>query len=314
MLTEQETFLRGKTKNNNYTKAILALISVCFFWGTTWVASRQGVKYMPPLQLASIRQTLAGLCYILFFTFKKKAWPKGKQWNTVLILSLLNFFLTNGLTTWGVKYISAGLASIIAAIFPLWLVVIDIVWKRTKIETKALIGFLVGFGGICIIFYDHLKDFFNADFRFGIIISFIASLSWALGTIYTKQQANEFNPYFSIGLQMFISGIALFCTTSATGIAIPFHQIPAQSWFAIGYLIVFGSVISFFTYLYALQNLPTEQVSIYAYMNPVVAVIISALIFREPFTIYMIIGGLTTLLGVYMINEAFRKEKSEGEQ
>jgi len=313
MPTEQETHLPGKTKNSNYTKAILALIAVCFFWGTTWIASRQGVKHMPALQLASIRQTLAGLCYILFFTFRKAAWPKGKQWNTVLILSLLNFFLTNGLTTWGVKYISAGLASIIAAIFPLWLVVIDIAWKRTRIETKALAGFLIGFSGICIIFYDHLKDLFNADFRFGIIISFIASLSWALGTIYTKQQANEFNPYFSIGLQMCISGIALYFTVSATGEAIPFHQIPWQSWASIAYLITFGSVISFFAYLYALQNLPTEQVSIYAYINPVVAVIIGSLIFSEPITIYIVIGGLITLLGVYMINQAFRKNQINSE-
>ncbi len=311
MLTTGKTYTAFRQRSSR-SKAIFALSFVCFSWGTTWMVSREGVHYMPPLQLASIRQLLAGLVYILFFLFKKMTWPKGKEWGAILILSLLNFFLTNGLTTWGVKYISGGLAAIIAAIFPLWLVVIGLLGNsRSKISLKALMGFLLGFAGICIIFYDHLKDFLNADFRFGIILSVTASLTWAFGTIYTRQQANRFNPYFSIGLQMFVSGISLYIISLSAGNVVPLRQIPWQSWSAIVYLVIVGSVFSFFAYLYALQRLPTGQVSIYAYINPVVAVILGSFIFGERLTVFIAGGGLVALYGVYLVNESFRKEIPE---
>src|SRR5665647_2353145 len=96
-------------------KPILALIWVCFFWGTTWIASKEGVKYVPAIQMCAIRQLIAGSLYLLYFLYKKHRWPKGKQWITIVILSALNFMLSNTLTTWGVQYISSGLGAIIAA-------------------------------------------------------------------------------------------------------------------------------------------------------------------------------------------------------
>ncbi|MFM2327860.1 MAG: hypothetical protein RIR31_2062, partial [Bacteroidota bacterium] len=105
-------------------KALLALAWVCFFWGTTWLASKEGVRHMPAIQLCAIRQLLGGIIYLIYFIVKKHPWPKGKQWGAILILSFLNFMLSNGLSTWGVQYISSGLGAIIGAIFPLWLVII----------------------------------------------------------------------------------------------------------------------------------------------------------------------------------------------
>jgi drug/metabolite transporter (DMT)-like permease len=294
-------------KRDTRVKALIALGVVSFFWGTTWVASRQGVKNMPALQLASIRQFLAGSVYVLFFIFTGARWPKPKEWGHIFILSLLNLTITNGLTTLGVKYISAGLGAIIAAIFPLWMVVLGLFKTRTYIPAKAVLGLLLGFGGICIIFYEHLKDFLNPDFRTGIFISLTASITWAFGTLYTKEMAHEFNPYFSIGLQMLISGMMLFGFTQLTGQHIPFKQIPWESWAAIGYLVFFGSVISFVAYLYALQHLPIGQLSIYAYINPVVAVACGSLLFAEKITFFIILGGLVTLYGVYLVNVTFRK-------
>ncbi|HEV3251578.1 MAG TPA: EamA family transporter [Puia sp.] len=296
------------SQRSHRTKALIAVGLVSFLWGTTWLASRFGVKYVPALQFAAIRQSIAGLGFIFFFLLKGTKWPRGKEWITILILGFLNFFLSNGLTTWGVKYISAGLGAIIAAIFPLWLVIMGPFAGASNFPARrAILGLLLGFGGVCVVFYDHLEDFFNADFRFGIFVSLFATLSWALGTLFTKQKTQEFNPYFSIGLQMFISGISLYLVCGLTGIAIPIHQIPWQSWAAIGYLAVFGSVVSFLAYLYALQNLPTEQVSIYAYINPVVAVILGSVLFGERLTIFIAIGGLITIFGVYLVNEGFRK-------
>src|SRR5260221_6569170 len=294
-------------KKGTKAKAVFALALVCFLWGTTWIASKQGVKYMPALQLASIRQIIAGLCYVIFFLIKGAKLPKGKEWIPILVLSFLNFVMSNGLTTWSVQYISAGLGAIMAAIFPLWLVVIGLFSAREKISTTAIIGLLLGFGGVCIIFYEHLQDFLIADFRFGIILALIATWTWAFGTLYTKKQAAHFNPYFSLGLQMLISGIALFSFTNLTGNAVSLTQIPWQSWTAIGFLVVFGSLIAFVCYLYALQNLPTDQVSIYAYINPMVAVLLGWILFNEKLTVFIAVGGLVTISCVYLVNKASKE-------
>lgn len=288
-------------------KALLALAWVCFFWGTTWLASKIAVQGgVPGLQVAGIRQFLAGALYIIFFLVKKQPWPKGGQWVTIAILSVLNFMLSNGLSYWGLQYISSGLGAIIGAIFPLWIVLIGI-FKGEHMPRKAFIGLLMGFGGVCIIFYDHLKDFLNADFTLGIILSVIATMSWAAGTLYTKKHAANFNPYFSLGLQMFISGTATSCIIKLTGQNVPLDQIPAASWWAIVYLLIIGSILTFIAYLYSLQHLPTSVASLYAYINPVVAVLLGVVIFSEKLNTFIAVGGLVTLAGVYLVNDAFRK-------
>lgn len=298
-----------KTKVNFIGLPVLALCWVSFFWGTTWLASKEGVKHMPALQLAGIRQFIAGSLYLCFFLFKKTPWPKGKQWKSILILSLLNFVLSNGLSTWGVKYISSGLGAIIGAMVPLWIVFISI-FNGERITRLAVLGILVCFGGVCVIFYEHLLDFLQPDFQFGIVLSITATITWAFGTLYTKKKAASFNPYFSLGLQMFISSISLFAFIGATGTGIPLSEIPANSWWSIAYLVIFGSILTFIAFIYALQKLPTELSSVYAYINPIVAVVLGSLIFGEPLTTAIIFGGSVTLIGLYLINFAMRKKKN----
>lgn len=261
---------------------------------------------MPGLQLAGIRQLIGGLCFILFFIWKGERWPRGKEWNTILVLSFLNFFLSNTLSTWGLEYISGGLGAIIGAIFPLWLVIIGLFTAGGRMPRQALMGLLLGFGGVCIIFSEHLLDFLNRSFLAGIFISIAGTWSWAFGTLYTKKHAASFNPYFSLGLQMAISSVFLLTITQTSGIGISFTAIPLQSWLAIGYLVVFSSILTFVAYIYALQHLPTTQVSIYAYINPVVAVLAGGLFFDEKLSWYIVIGGVVTLAGVFLVNRTFR--------
>lgn len=287
---------------------IIALCWVSFFWGTTWIASKEGVKHMPALQLAGIRQLIGGSLYVAYFLFKKTPWPKGKQWKTIFILSILNFALSNGLSTWGVKYISSGLGAIINAVFPLWIVIIT-VFSGQKLARLAVLGLIISFGGVCVIFYEHLNDFINSEFRFGIFLSIIATISWAFGSLYTKKKAASFNPYFSLGLQMFISSIIVLAITGATGTGVNITSIPANSWWAIGYLVIIGSVLSFIAFIYMLQRLPAEINSIYAYINPIVAVLLGSIIFGEPLTLAIAIGGGITLGGLYLVNYSTRKGK-----
>ena len=300
-------------KKGTRAKAIFALSLVCFLWGTTWLASKQGVKFIPDaIQMAGIRQLLGGICYVGFFLYKRIPLPKGKEWIPIIVLSFLNFMISNGLSTLALQYkISAGLGAIIGAIFPLWLVVIGLFASKSRIPVMAITGLILGFGGVCVIFYDHLNEFFDPKFRFGILLSVIATWTWAIATLYTKRQALKFNPYFGLGLQMVISGIVLYGFSAATGKAVALTAIPWQSWASIAYLVIFGSLIAFVCYLYALQNLPTEQASIYAYINPIVAVVLGSIVFDEKLTIYLAIGGLVTLLGVYLVNRAYKITTAE---
>ncbi|MDX6180916.1 EamA family transporter [Flavobacterium sp. Fl-77] len=287
---------------------ILALCCVSFFWGTTWLASKEGVKHMPALQLATIRQFLGGLLYVLYFIIKKAPWPKGKQWRTILVLALLNFALSNGLSTWGVKYISSGLGAIIAAIFPIWIVIICF-FQGERVAKLAIIGLLISFGGICIIFMDYLADFIRPEFQFGILLSLTATVTWAFGILQTTKQAVNFNPYFSLGLQMLLSSFILFMITEATGTNIPLRQISPASWWSIGYLVIVGSVFTFIAFIYTLQHLPKEISSIYVYINPIVAIVLGFFIFGETLTQTIAVGSMVTLIGLYLVNKSIRKPK-----
>lgn len=285
--------------------ALLALAMVSFVWGTTWVVSKQGVAHMSALQMAGIRQIIGGSCYLLYFILKKYPLPSKSDFFPLVILSLLNFVLSNGLSTWGVKYISAGLASLIGAIFPLWIVIIGLVSSKVKPPKMAISGVLLGFSGICVIFYNHLGDFVNPDFRFGLILSLIATWSWAFGTIFTKKHAKVFNPYFGLGFQMLLAGLILTFVSGLDSAYVPISDIPAISWFAIFYLVIFGSVIGFICYLYALQHLPTEQTSIYAYINPIVALFMGWIFLGETLSITIFLGGAITLIGIFLVNRSF---------
>ena len=287
---------------------IIALCWVSFFWGTTWLASKEGVKHMPALQLATIRQFLGGIIYVVYFIIKKEPWPKGKQWRTILVLALLNFALSNGLSTWGVQYISSGLGAIIAAIFPIWIVIICY-FQGERVAKLAITGLLISFGGICIIFMDYLKDFLRPEFQFGIFLSVAATVSWAFGILQTTKQAASFNPYFSLGLQMLVSSAILFVITKSTGTTVSLSQIPSVSWWCIGYLVIIGSVFTFIAFIYTLQHLPKEISSIYVYINPIVAIVLGFFIFGETLTNTIAMGSLVTLLGLYLVNKSIRKTK-----
>jgi drug/metabolite transporter (DMT)-like permease len=289
--------------------AYLALLVVCIVWGVSWVGTKEAVRNMPPFQMVGIRQILAGLAYVGFFLIRGDKLPGKKDWKIILLLSFLNFMVSNGLATWGVKLTTAGISAIIGAIFPLWLVIILTFKGGNRIPRLAWMGILLGFVGICIIFYDHLKLLFDYSFLGGIVLGLVAALSWAYGTIYTKEFAGNFNPYQSIGWQMLISGITLNIVAAITGQTIPICEITLHTWEAILFLVVVSSIIAFLAYLYALQRLPASLVSTYAYINPIVAVLAGHFFIHEKLSLLMLEGSLVTLTGVYIVNRALTKAK-----
>jgi len=293
-----------KTDNR---KAYLALLVVCFVWGVSWVGTKEAVRQMPPFQMVGIRQILAGVAYLVFFLIRGDQLPRKKDWKIILLLSFLNFMVSNGLATWGVKLTTAGISAIIGAIFPLWLVLILTLKGGHRVPKLAWLGMMLGFGGICIIFYDHLKLLFDYSFLGGIGIGLIAALAWAFGTLYTKQFADDFDAYQSIGWQMLISGVVLNMVATATGQTIPLQEITMHTWSAILFLVIISSIIAFLAYLYALKRLPASLVSTYAYINPIVAVFAGHFFIHEKLSLLILEGTVVTLIGVYVVNRALQK-------
>lgn len=291
--------------------AYACLVAVCILWGTTWVASawtvRQGVS---ALQVAAIRQIIAGvvLCTSLWFALKDKL--VLPSWRDTILLAFLNFVCSNALSTWGVKFIPGGLGSIVGAAYPLWLVVLYTWFFHKKISMAIWLGMLMSFFGLVLVFFPSLQGAdVKGNFVFGFLLSVFSSITWALGTIYTKRQADrQVNPYFSIGLQMLLSGSVLSVVLWMGGQFTPLAEIPMGVWGGIGYLTLFGSLIAFSCFLYALKHLPAEQVSIYAYINPIVALFISHFTMGEAITPLLLMGTAIVIGGVYSINRAFKIE------
>lgn len=302
----EPVYLRNQ---NDRTKAILAVIVVCFFWGTTWLASKKGVQYMPALQLAGLRQFLAGSLFLGYFFFKGFKLPSRHELIQFAWMSLLMIVINNGFSTWSMKYIPSGLGAVIGAASPLWIAVLTaFVFKQTKLNWKIIFGLLLGIGGILVIFSDYLQELFNVNFSIGILLNLLASVTWALGTLLTVKNAEYVDPYFSLGWQMFLGGVVLLSVSWISGEFIPLKDTGAELWYSLSYLVFVGSIITFSAFVYALKRLPAQQVSIYAYINPIVAVIVGALLNNEKLTTLIAIGTAVTILGVYLVNTGFKKK------
>ncbi len=296
------------SRQSEKTRALLAVALVSFFWGTTWLASKKGVEHMPALQLAGIRQLLGGGLYVAFFALRGFKWPNWSQLIRFTWMSVLMFVISNGFSTWSVQYIPSGLGAVIGAIAPIWIALFSLfMFRDTRLNITTGIGLILGFSGILVIFYDYLDALFNSSFFLGIILGVIATMTWALGTLFTVRHARDLDPYYSIGWQMFLSGLILTITARVTGQHIPIADIPTPAWFSIAYLVIIGSIITFAAFIYALKRLPAAQASVYAYINPIVAVIIGALLNHEKLNAWIAGGTLVTLIGVYLVNTGFKK-------
>ncbi|MCC7524317.1 MAG: EamA family transporter [Chitinophagaceae bacterium] len=308
----EPVYLRNQSQK---TKAILAVVVVCFFWGTTWLASKKGVQYMPALQLAGIRQFMAGSFFLGYFFIKGFKIPTRDQFIQFGWMSLLMIVINNGFSTWSMKYIPSGLGAVIGAASPLWIALLStFVFKETRLNTMTIIGLLLGISGILIIFSDFLQDLFNSSFSVGVLLNLVASVTWALGTIFTVKNAKHINPYFSLGWQMFLGGVVLLTVAWFSNQYTPLHKVDTAVWYSIFYLVFVGSIITYSAFVFALKRLPAQQVSIYAYINPIVAVIVGALLNHEKLTMIIAAGTLVTIFGIYLVNTGFkRKARAESE-
>lgn len=287
---------------------MIAVALVCILWGTTWMASKVGVRYMPALQLSGLRHLIGGGIYVLYFGLFRRMWPQKNQYWQILWMSLIMFVLSNGLSVLSIVYMPSGLGAVIGAITPIWVVLFSyLLFKRIHFKKMTILGILLGFIGVVITFYDFVEKIMSSNFSLGILYGVIASMTWALATLLTVKHAKKMDPYFSLGWQMFMSGIILNLYSYVTGDFVDYSALHIDAWLSILYLVLIGSVIAFGAYIYALKRLPATLVSIHSYVNPIVAVLIGDWLMNEPLTIFIVMGTMVTLIGVFLVNRSFRR-------
>lgn len=287
-----------------------ALFLTSTIWGTTWVAAKFGVEVMPALHLSSIRQLIGGLLYVAFFLFIKKfKLPTRKQFVWLFVMSLLMFVSANGLSTWSISFIPSGLGALIGALYPLCVVLIETLFFKSKgMRPLTFIGLILGILGIGVVFYEHIFHTGEENFMFGIILALIAMLSWSVGTVFIARNKTEIDPYYGIGWQMFLGGIMLYIITFISGDRIPETEIPEQAWWSIAYLVVLGSLVAFAAFIYSMKKLNTSLASLYAYINPIIAMLLGAVLLGEKLSAYILWGSLITIAGVFLVNWSMREK------
>jgi drug/metabolite transporter (DMT)-like permease len=294
----------------NQNKAYLALTITSIVWGTTWVASKMGVMHMPAFEMASIRQFLGGSLYVGFFLIKGEKLPTKKQFLWLLGMSLLMFVSSNGIATYGLKFITSGLAALIAALYPLSVVLIErYYYKAIEITPKTIIGLLLGLLGIGFIFYKDSLTVHGSNYILGVALSFLAMITWSIGSIIISRTKIKINAYNSIGWQMLMSAFMMGLITLISGDYIPLNQIPAISWGVIVYMVIGGSVFAFISFIYSMKHLKSSIASLYAYINPIVAIWVGSLLLDEHMTWNNIVGSVITLIGVYLVNNSLKDQK-----
>lgn len=289
-------------------KAYLSLAATSILWGTTWVASRVAVQQTPGLEVSYIRQFIAGSLILLFFLVRGEKLPTLQQFRWLAVLSVFVFVLANGLSTWSVKYVPSGLAALIGALYPLCVVIIDMLFFRQNRTTPlTMIGMLVGLGGVVIVFYENAFHEQPEGYMFGVILGLIAMLSWSIGTIFIARNKYKLNPYYAMGWQMFIGSFLILLVAQISGNNIPMREISVQTWAAIAYLVSMGSIVAFMAFIHSMKYLPAAVAALYAYINPIVAMITGTFLLNEPFTFNLLLGAVITLAGVYLVNYSIRK-------
>lgn len=295
---------------NKNTKAWLALIFICIVWGTTYLAIRIGVMHYPAFLFAGIRQLSAGIILMLaaYAVNRKLDWNREHILRNALIGGLM-ITMGNGLVTWGERYIPSGVAALICSMMPIFAVLFNLAQsKRDHFNTTILAGMILGTVGVGLIFKDSIKDFTNTVYIAGMLATLVATSSWALGSLISKRNTKQTNPMFNSGMQLFWGGVFLFALSPFID---DYHNIDyanTNALLALGYLIVFGSVLAYAAYNFALSSLPVGVVTLYAYVNPLVAVVMGYLLLKEPLNIYTVLAFITIAIGVYLVNIGYRRQ------
>jgi drug/metabolite transporter (DMT)-like permease len=284
-----------------------ALALICVVWGTTYLVLRIGVTQFPPFLFSLVRFLTAGpLLLALVMAFTKTPWPDRATVVNQAFSGLLMVTLGISVVGYAEVYISSGVAAIICSMMPIWTILINLAANRDDRPNLVItFGLLVGLAGILLIFREHLNEFSNPNYTLGIVLTFLANLAWAFGSFWIKKKNTHTNPFLGAGLQMTFGGLFL------VPFSLAFDDYRQINWsgeviLALAYMSLIGSVAAYACYSYAIKKLPMTIVSLYAYINPLVAVLLGWMVLDEKFNVLIAIAMVVTIGGIYMVNRGYQ--------
>ncbi len=284
----------------------LALIAVYIVWGSTYLAIRFAVETIPPFLMAASRFLVAGMFLYLWRRLAGDPAPRKIEWRSAAVIGLLLLVVANGLVSWSEQYVASGIAALLVASAPLWMVLIDAL-RPGGIRPNGLTaaGVLVGFGGVVLLVEPwYLFSQHSSTSSLGVIVLLISALSWSIGSLYSRGAQLPKSPLLGTGMEMLAGGLGLLLVGSLVGEWQQFHlsAISTRSLWSLAYLVVFGSLVGFAAYTWLLRNAPTPLVSTYAYVNPLVAIMVGSLFASEPLTPRILASALVVVSSVVLIN------------
>ena len=280
----------------------IALLVIWVVWGSTYLAIRIVVHDMPPLAAASLRFAAAGLVMALVALYVDRAhgWPSRRQWLDYAFIGVLLLSVGNGLVMWSERTIPSGIAALIVATVPLWMLLLDGLRPGGEPWTlRVWIGTLIGLVGVG--FVARPEGSVSPGHWPGVMALQIAALSWTIGSLYAQSLKRRVPLFTASAIEMLAGSAVLFLESRLFGEDLSLMAAASsQSWLALLYLGVFGSLVGFTAFAYCLNELPASIVGTYAYVNPVVAVALGALVLHEPLSSGLLVGGTLILVAVLL--------------
>jgi len=283
--------------------AHLAFVAVCIIWGTTYLAIHVALETVPVLLVAGLRWMSAGvlLCGVMLAMGRRL--PPLRLWGALALLGFLMNIVGNGFVVFAQQYVASGLTAVMIATTPFWSALLErMLPSGERFSTRALIGLAIGFSGIVILVWPEMSQGGAGGRAFvgGVIAIQLACIGWVIGTSYARRHELGNDPFPSTALQMVFSGVMLLSAATVHGDWAELSFTP-RTLAAMAYLSVAGSLVAYSAYIYAIQHLRLSLVSLYAYINPIIAVALGTVLLREPLSPRILLAALLVLAGTWIV-------------
>lgn len=280
-----------------------AWAAVCVIWGTTYLGIRVGLESIPPALMGGLRWTLAGGLLTAYLVARGEPLPPPSRWGSILLLGFLLLGLGNGGVVFAEQWIPSGLTAVLVGTSPFWMSSVEACLPGgERLRLPVVLGLLVGFGGILVLVWPELTFGSSGTYRFlaGVIALQIAEIGWALGSSYSRRHTRSDNVLSTTAYQMLAGGLIMTAAGTVRG---EWNELffTTRTAMAFVYLSTLGAIGGFVAYTYALRYLPISFVSLYAYVNPVIAVALGVIVLNEPFTSRMAVAALLVFAGVAIV-------------
>ena len=296
----------GPSASGTRRRAWIALAVVCVVWGTTYLAIKVALETIPPFLMGGVRYVAAGLMLAGILAARGRPLPPVAAWPRLGVLGFCMMALGNGGVVWGEQFVPSGLTAVMVGTSAFWLVGINAFFARhERLHARDWLGLTIGFGGIVLLVWPDISlgGLSGRQFAYGVIALQIACAGWAVGSVYARRHVVPGGVLGSAAFQMIFGGLMMVVMGTATG-EWGHAALNARTTAAVLYLMIAGAVIGFAAYSYALQHLPVTAVSLYTYVNPLIAVALGTWLLGEPFHLRMLFAAAIIIIGIVIVTPA----------